>query len=328
MSAQTNNQNCSKVSSFENLLKIGAILFLLLLTAGLYPSASLAQSRGFTISPPSLKFSIKPGAKAERIIKVTNNSDSKLDFVITVEDFVVTDKNGTPELLPPGTLPNNRYAASTWSAAIPESFSVEPGKSQTTTLYLQVPKDANPGGRYFAVAIRPTNGGTLSSSGASVNTVIGTLVYLTVEGKVTESAKIVNFFAKSLFEYGPIPLVTEIRNFGDLHITPKAEVKIKDLFGKQVFSLALDNLNIFPGQSRIYKNSWETKWLFGRFTANLEGYYGLTDKLPLTASLSFWVIPYKLITVVLLAIVIAVVVFFYFKKRKEDKEEIVEEELH
>ncbi len=273
-------------------------------------------SRGFTVSPPTFKFTLKPGGKTERKIKITNQSAERIEFTVNVEDFIVTNNKGTPELLPPGTLPSNRYAASTWAAALPDTFTVEPGKSFTTTLYLQVPGNASPGGHYFAVAIKSLGGGKLTTSGASVNTVIGSLVYLTVEGKVKEAGRIISFSAPVFSEFGPVPFTTEIHNFGDIHISPRATVEIKDLFGRKIYSFALDNLNIFPGTSRVYKNSWETKWLFGRYQAHLAGYFGQAQ-LPLTASLAFWVIPYRLLITILLAIVIATVAYFFFKKKEE-----------
>jgi len=294
--------------------EIGAVLMICLaLLVTNFPQVQAQEGRGFTISPPSLKFSLKPGAKTEKKIKVTNHSAEKLDFVVNTEDFVVTNKQGTPELLPPGTLPQNRFAASSWSTALPDSFSLEPNTSQTVTLYIQVPADARPGGRYFAVAFKPIGSAGAEGVGAAINTVIGTLVYLTVEGVVTENARVVTFSAPSFSEFGPIKFLTEIRNFGDIHLSPRATVEVKNLLGKKVFSFALDNLNIFPGVSRIYENHWEQKWLFGRYTAHLSGYYGAAN-LPLVAMAAFWVIPYRLIAIILLALAIVAAAFIYLKK--------------
>ena len=280
---------------------------------GLNPKIANAQAnRNFMVSPPTLKFSLKPGEKTEKRIKITNLSAERLDFAVNTEDFIVTNKEGTPELLPPGTLPKNRYAASSWSTALPDAFSLEGGKSTTVTLYLQVPSNASPGGRYFAVAIKPL-GNAETGLGAAVNTVIGTLVYLTVEGPVTEKAQVVNFTAPRFSEFGPIEFLVEIRNLGDIHLAPQATVEVKNLFGRKVHSFALDNLNIFPGTARIYQNSWERKWLLGPYVAKLTGSGGKNN--PLLAQTTFWVIPYRLIISVLLALVIIILGLLYLKRR-------------
>lgn len=303
-------------------LKLSLIALLL---AGLSKTSApvYAQTRGITVSPPTIQFNLKPGAKAEKTIKITNHSSSAVEFSVNVQDFIVTDKSGSPELLPEGVLPNNKYAASTWATVLPDKFALKPEDSFSVTLYLQVPGDARPGGRYVAIAFKPTDMALPESSGAAINPVVGTLVYLTVEGQVVENARVMEFKTPRLSEYGPIPFTTEIQNLSDIHINPKATVEVKDLFGRKVYSFALDNLNIFPGTSRIYRNSWETKWLLGPFRATLSGYYGASHK-TLMATTLFWVIPYKLIAIVLLAVAIIVTGYFYFHKRHE-LVEVVEE---
>lgn len=301
--------------------------FLLSFTLLLFYSFTLINaqetSRTFIISPPSVNFELQPGEETERPIKVTNQSAEPMDFVVELKDFVVTDDKGTPELLPVGTLNDNRFAASTWGTALPDTFSVAPGKSVITTLYLRVPKDARPGGRYFSVAFRPVATGDLEASGAAVNTVIGSLVYLTVAGPTTETANVTRFDIPKLSEYGPITINTEIKNTGDIHINPKATIEIKSLFGKKVFGDVLRSNNIFPGTVRTYENIWNKKWLFGRYQANLTGYFG-TKNLPLTANAIFWVIPYRLILGIALAIVIVVLTGVMVKKKTAKTPEVKE----
>jgi hypothetical protein len=290
----------------------------------LAPKVNAQSSRSFVLSPPSMTLSLAPGEKAEKHLKITNKSAEPVEFSVNIQDFVVTDKSGTPELLPAGIRPDNKYAASTWGMVAPDSFVVLPGKSYTTTLYLQVPNEARPGGRYISVAFRPESAGGIEGSGAAVNTVLASLISLTIEGPVEENTRIVAFGPKSLSEFGPIEFKTEIKNLGDIHATPKAVVEVSDLLGRKVHSFALDNLNIFPGASRLYENTWEQKWLFGRFKAELDGYYGQEENLPLAAVAYFWVIPYKLILIVLLALAIATTGFFYLKKKRAEGEEVVE----
>lgn len=287
-----------------------------------YSGVSAQESqRTFTVSPPSVSFVLKPGQETERSIKITNQSNEPMDFVVELKDFVVTDDKGTPELLPAGTLTDNKFAASTWAASLPDSFSVAPGKSATTTLYLRVPTDARPGGRYFSVAFRPIASDKLESSGAAVSTVIGSLVYLTVDGPMTEAVDITKFAAPKLSEFGPITINTEIYNSGDVHANPKATIEIKNIFGKKVYGDVLRNANIFPGTIRTYENTWNKKWLFGRYQAGLAGYFG-SSNLPLTASMVFWVIPYRLIFGLILAIIIAYLAVVLVKNKKQDKQDL------
>lgn len=239
---------------------------------------------------------------------------------VDVHDFIVTDKKGTPEIIPAGTKIDNKYSASAWMTALPDDLTIPAGKTQITTLYIQVPGNARPGGRYVSVSFKPLGGTNPDGSGAAVNTVVGSLVYLTVAGPVKEEARITVFDIPAFSEYGPIGIITEIKNLSDIHVSPRAMIEIKDLLGRTAYKASLGDYNIFPGTSRLYNNSWEKKWLFGRFRANLSGYYGSKNQ-ALVAMATFWVIPYKLILGVLLAIAIVTTIYFYLRKKQEPVEE-------
>lgn len=313
---KTQNQN-SKLKVFRFALCI-IVLHFALCALNLNEAKAQSASRSFTISPPSVKFSLNPGEKAEKSFKITNNTGETLVFYANVQNFIVTDSLGTPELLPADLEIDNKYAASNWTAVIPDKFTVLPGKSASTTLYLQIPGDAGPGGRYISVAFKPVSEGLTDATGASVNTVAGSLVYLTVNGDISENGRVTAFSAPAFSEHGPIKFTAEIKNTGDIHINPKAQIIVKNLFGKKVWTSALSSsVNVFPGTSRLYENSWEKKWLLGRYQAKLEGYFGKDNNLQLAAGTAFWVIPYKFILAV---IAVAVTAYILYKKTSAKRE--------
>lgn len=301
---------------------IFAILALLIsLTFGLFKKVKAQTTNvSYTISPPTIQFTLKPGEKTEKVIKITNHTENPISFAVSTVDFIVTDKAGTPELLRAGTITDNRFSAASWATALPDSLTVKPGETATTTLYLQVPGNARPGGRYFAVTFRALTAGIPEKSGAAVSPVAGSLVYLTVAGDMKEEAKVVQFSAPPFSEYGPIKFITEIQNTGDVHLTPKAVIEVKNMLGKTVFTTALANLNIFPGTSRIYENSWEQRMMFGKYTANLSGFYGQGDRLKLAALATFWVIPYKIVAIAVLALAIVLILVFGLRKKNPPRE--------
>jgi len=90
----------------------------------------------------------------------------------------------------------------------------------------------------------------------------------------------------------------------------------------------LEQRNIFPGASQLYTNTWDKKWLFGRYKATLTATYG-EQSLPLTATIFFWVWPWKITLAVIIVIILIILLIFlikYIKKRKELKPEEIEEE--
>ena len=83
------------------------------------------------------------------------------------------------------------------------------------------------------------------------------------------------------------------------------------MFGKEVASFQLNQNkgNILPASIRKFENTLEKKLLFGRYKVQADLVYGSEKKI-ITASHTFWVIPYKLI---LLAIAIIVLLYFLIR---------------
>lgn len=286
--------------------------FLLLATS--LPAFSQEVSRTFTIIPPTVEFRANQNDKLETKLKVRNETDEPITFTLTVRDFIVEDNQGTPKILPPDTA-GIRWAASKWMMVDPDTLTV-PGRSVgEAMLYIQIPGDATFGGHYAAVIFEPTVvAGGVSGAGAAIITQSASLVYLYVQGPIKESAEVIKFLGPKFSEYGPIKIETEIKNLGDLHIKPVGTIEIKDLFGKTLESLPLKENNIFPGASRVYENSWEKKWLAGKFSANLAATYG-QNGLPLTAVFVFYVFPWRVTLVIVLFILILVLLAKYIQRK-------------
>ena len=271
-----------------------------------------------TIVPPSYDFTVKPGDKKEGVLKVKNEGDQAISFKVNVQDFIVDDTKGTPDFVPQGTFAK-QFSASAWIGVVPDSFTVAPHSTMTLNYYLQVPLSARPGGHYAGVLYQPVQslGGT-KDTGPAVQAQLGTLFSLDVAGPIHEQAQVTKFMAEhGFYEYGPVSMLTQIKNMGDLHIKPLANITITDMLGRRIAQIPLDEHNIFPLAARDFVNVFGDKWMFGPFTAKLVGTYGRDGNLPLTATVTFWVIPWKVTIVVILLIVAAIMGYFYWKKKKQ-----------
>jgi len=188
-----------------------------------------------------------------------------------------------------------------------------------------------PGGHYAVVFYSPTEKAVVGSTSATpegqagISPNVGTLTYITVSGDITEAARVTRMAVPKLSEFGPIDLETEIENSSDVHIKPIGTIRIYNAFGQLKTTLKLDEANIFPTASRVFKNTWSRKWGLGKYKALLEANYGDQGQL-LTAAVFFWIIPWRAILIALLTIVLIVLLIAYFKKPKEIKEPPLTEE--
>lgn len=248
-------------------------------------------------------------------MKVINDSTEPITFTVSIQDFIVVDNNGTPNLLPPDTL-SGKYSAASWIGVNPTTFTVSPGERKELSFFVQVPPDARPGGHYAAAVYTPINEAGVRGSGATVTTQLGTLFSIDVAGPITERAEVVKFQAVNKFqEYGPVKIQTEVKNFGDLHIRPNGNLKVVSTRGR-VEIQGIQTTNIFPGSSRIYENTVGKKLMVGRYEAKLLASYGRDNNIPLVATMYFWVFPWRVALVVLLAIATVILGFMLWKKRK------------
>lgn len=283
----------------------------------LLPSNAIAQEaqRTITIVPPALQKTLEKGGKAEGIMKVINDSSQPLKFDVSVQDYIVVDTIGTPNLLPPNTL-NKKYSAASWIAVYPSTFTVQPGQKQILNFYIQVPLDAKPGGHYGAVTYTAANSNNTLGTGSKVQTQLGTLFYISVNGAITERALVSKILANPFQEYGPVKILTQIKNLGDLHVKPEGKVVITDLLGKNIQSQTLPSHNIYPETARDYENTVGQQLMIGRFKAQLITAYGKNNNMPLVASVYFWVFPWKIAILVIFAIIALILGIKLWEKKK------------
>ncbi len=283
--------------------------------------AQTTPTRSIVISPPTIEHALNPGEKAEGILKITNNGNTDLAFGANIHDFIVEDKNGTPTILTTDKL-SEKYSGASWIAVTPKTFTVSAQGTKEINYYLQVPLDAAPGGRYAAAIYEPVDIIKVEGTGAGVNTQLGSLFYITVAGPVTESAQVELFSAPSFSEYPPVKIFTEISNNSDVHVKPSGNIVIKNMFGQEIARQTFSGGNIFPEATLRYANEFfsDSNFKIGRYTAELSAIYGQDNNLPLFATLSFIIFPWKVALVLVLIASIAVVAYLLFKRKKNKKD--------
>jgi len=279
--------------------------------------AQTVTSSGLSAIPPRLEVSVPADGSNSQAIKVRNESNDTKTIKVTIRDFVVTDNKGTPNFIDDiSEVASNRWAASSWIQISPSSLTLKPGETKSLTLTVLPPANALPGGHYAAVVYSPESGSIGSATGASVQTNVGTLVYVTVPGDINQKATIQSFTAPKFSEFGPIDFKATIKNSSDIHIQPVGSITIKNWLGGKTAQLALDQTNIFPYTTRDFQNTLDKKWLFGRYKATLNAVYGTAGAI-IATTIIFWVIPWRLIILITAAIAIVTALIIVIKKKSK-----------
>jgi hypothetical protein len=259
---------------------------------------------GLSAIPPRLEITGKPGDVVVREIKVRNESKIVRYMTTDIKDFIVLDDKGTPTQIGENLdQSQNRWAASNWVTASPHQFRLEPGETKSMMVTIIVPDNALPGGHYAMIIHTPSQETVLSESGASMQAQVGTLLYITVPGQINQNAQVKEFTAPKFLEYGPVNFKSVITNLSDIHIAPMGSIVVTNWMNGKTASLPLDTTNIFPFVSREFNNVLDKKFLFGRYKAQLLAAYGTSGN-TFAATVFFWVIPWRLIILIITAIVI------------------------
>jgi hypothetical protein len=265
------------------------------------------------IAPPVIYLSVNPGQTIKTQIFLRDISSGPLVVGGQANDFTAAGEDGTPKILLDNADNNNPYSMKTWVVA-PATLNLVPKEVKTMDITINVPKDAAPGGHYGIIRFTATPP-SLKSSGVSLSTSLGALMLLTVNGPVSEKLSVTEFSVNhsgktgSVFQSGPLNFVQRIKNEGNIHEQPAGQVVITDMFGRRVatVNMNLPPRNILPASTRKFQEPLDkavigNRKLFGRYSAKLTVTYG-KDKRTVTSSLVFWVIPYRVIAVIVVLLI-------------------------
>lgn len=301
---------------------VGAV-FLVNLNVGKSGAQAAQQSgQAFSISPPLIELQADPGKSLTTKIKLTNISNGDLLIKTQLNDFGAKNETGEPNIIF-DDVNNSNYSLRQWITS-PQPFTLASKESRSIEVKIDVPTDAEPGGHYAVIRFTGT-APELEQSGVALSASIGTLVMLQVSGDIKSSAVVEDFFTansagdkRGVFETGPIYFAERIRNNGNVHIKPTGSLTIKDMFGRTVATLrvngdAQDSKNppksALPNSIRRFDQQLDKSWMFGKYQADISLEYD--DGKILSDTVTFWVIPYRLILLGLvgLAIIVLLAIF-------------------
>ena len=303
--------------------KLGVILaFSIFISQFLLPKVALAQTRiPLVVAPARQTVAIDSGKTENLQIKFFNESTTPVAGNLKAVDFIVTGNDGSPILL--------EDQINDWVKLPYDKASIASGDVLRVNFKVNVPKDAQPGGRYVAIIFEQTGQISQSSADESVSLIsprIVGLLSIRVNGPVIESSFVNVFKTPKFLEFGKIPVYFEILNKGGYHINPKGQVTLTNWLGKEIERVTLEDKNIFPDAKRLYETKLGQTWMFGKYKVGLTANYGDTGK-TLLAESYIWVMPVTVIVTIIFFILILILLAYLITRKVKAKQEVLEEKL-
>lgn len=306
---------------------------ILIIFAGL--SFGVRDAHALTVSPPVKELAGDPGETVQYIVKLYNETKDAVTVKATATNFTAKENGaGEPDFADLGTEKEATYDLASWMSLPEGAISINPLDWQTVIININIPKDAEPGGHYAAAFFTPTKKDAASADGVSVDYKTGSLALLTVTGEAKQGGSVKSFILKnnkSFFEYVPVNMELRVENTGNVHFRPGGAIEIKNILNKKSAELAVINSeeggNVLPNSTRRYdivwgsqdeknmpQNFWQkVQYEFknfhcGKYTAIAAIVLPQGNATPM--EVSFWIIPWQLLLVVVVGLV---VVWFVFR---------------
>lgn len=320
-------------------ISIGLSLFVLIVSMNVPAAAALVRTAAATtnpnvgqaleIAPPLITLTANPGQVINTTVQLRDITKTNLEVTNEIDDFVAAGEDGTPKIIT-GNDSTNPFQLKQWIKPLP-AFTLTPNQIQKLPVTIDIPKNASPGGHYGVIrftGIPPQ----LKGTGVSLSASIGALVLLTVNGNikhqlsVTELATSQNNKVAKLFQSTPLTFVVKLKDTGNIQEEPEGVIVVKDMFGKAVagVNINLPPRNVLPDSTRMFTANLDhaalgSKRLFGYYHATLTARYGAGYGQITTAETSFWVIPYKLVAIIIFLLLVAFFAIRFMLQRYKKK---------
>jgi hypothetical protein len=317
-------------------LKLKAMIMLVFGLAIFFTAvATHAQSPqvNLQISPLPIQLTTKPGTSTAADLRIRNGGSQDVTLKASLKTFTAEGEDGHVALHEP--TPADTYLS--WVHLDKTTFNAPAGQWQTVHMSVDVPAGAA-FGYYYAVQFELANPPKAKPGAANVRGAVAVFVLLNADSPgAKRAAHVASFKADhKSYEFLPVNLSVRVHNDGNVHIAPHGNIFIRR-GSKPVGTLVVNNTSgfVLPGSNRIFSASWsdgfpvyqpvsdaagqplkdkngqpkqQLKWdfshanrlRFGHYTADLLLVYndGQRD-IPINGSVSFWVVPWKLILILL-----------------------------
>jgi hypothetical protein len=295
-----------------------AAIFALAVTVSMLASSFIvAQSNEdvtLSISPQIIELSANPGDPAiVNVIRLTNGSDLPIEIETIPKNILPTGEEGAVDLTEDGT----SYSLAEWITVSPSVLTMSPRSTEDFTITINVPPNAEPGGKFGTVVFKTIPPEAEGANAASVSQEIAPVILANVAGDVIEEANIASFGATKSFwsNEDTISFDSRVENTGSVYFRPKGTITIKNMFGSEVTTIPLEEKNVLPESIRRISADWnDTGFAVGRYTADLSLVYGESDTI-LVSSTSFTVFPYQTLLPVILIGGLVLIVLVKFRSR-------------
>lgn len=318
----------------NQLLRILISTSALLIIAPTTAHAASIPSSDFSleVSPSPLVADVKPGQKRVLDLKIRNASFAREDLKIEVRSFTIA--HPSEQITISTTTPPD---LASWVSFSSPSFSVDPAEWYTQKVTINLPEQA--GFSYpFVLVVSRQNDPSKTAGGASIKGSIAVFALINIDRPgATRKLELEHIKTdQNIYEFLPSKISVKLKNTGNSIVQPYGNIYVERP-GQTASPLTVLPVNdtrsyMLPGSSKELTATWsdgfpvyaettgkdgktsrELQWnwanlaniRFGQYTARVVTVYNDgTRDVPITGEVTFWVVPWRILAVLLVLVVV------------------------
>lgn len=276
---------------------------------------------GLTVRPAIIEQRVNPGETFRSSFTAKNIGGAEKTFYIVIRNISGLNDAGRPIFAEGEALTG--YELSSWITVTSDSFVIGANQEMTVPFSVKVPVEATPGGHFGGIFLlsKPVAPG---QTGTGIGYEVGMVLSLRIAGNTVEEAQIRQFAAdRDVYGSPSAKFAIRIENLGNVLVRPHGVVEVTDFFGKKVATIRINDIKaaVFPKTVRQYDAEWAGTWYsFGRHQATLSLVYGDDSRKTISSTLSFWVLPLKIILpalggILAFILIVTIVVNLHIKRK-------------
>jgi hypothetical protein len=249
---------------------------------------------------------------------VINSNEYPLTVYAKVVNFVPEGEEGRGRFMPVLNSDEDKATIAEWIEIAEGPYTIPPEQTQEVSFFVEIPKNAAPGGHFAAVLIGTEAPKDQNDTLAVVTSQsVASLFFVRIEGDVIENATIREFsILDRSIEYPAAEFSLRFENKGNVHLQPRGNIIITNMWGKQRGVIPINQEthygNVLPSSIRDFHFSWSGERSLadiGLYKAIVTLGYGEDGIKSADATAYFWVLPIKgaLITLVILILFITAI---------------------
>ena len=310
-----------------------------------------------TTSPLPINLKTAPGTTITTPVKIKNDGNQAENLKVTLMKFKADPITGAAIL----SERESQDTYFDWVSFSDPTFTLNPNEWKTENVTFNVPSNASFDYYYAIVFFRADQQTPQGTNQTVLNGGTATLVLLTADVPGAKKELSIDNFTvnKNMFEFLPATFTIKVKNTGNVHVIPHGNIFISRN-GQDVVTLDVNATqgSVLPDSPRNFTSDWadgfpvytdkmengtavkdaqgntlqELKWdwkdasklRWGKYTAKLVLVYDDGERdVPLEGEVTFWVMPWRLI--IMLIINLAIIVGFFcllwyvFRQKRKKK---------